>query len=95
MLERAYKISRGFADRSAGAKAACALAAATAQLTSAEDDGRSRRKVSCKEAMAALPAEPQYALHRIYCYLRGSELANYNANTPLAVERVHAAQSRS
>jgi tetratricopeptide (TPR) repeat protein len=91
LLERAYKISRGFPDRSTGAKAACALAAATAQ-TWAEDAG-ARGEVYFKEAMDALPAEPQYALHRIYCYLRGSELANYAANIPLAVERVHAAEA--
>ena len=91
LLERAYKISRGFADPSAGAKAACALAAATAQ-TFTEGAG-ARGEVYFKEAMDALPAEPQYALHRIYCYLRGSELANYAANIPLAVERVQAAQA--
>jgi len=91
VLERAYKISRGFADPGTGAKAACALAAATAQ-TWTEGAG-DRGEVYFKEAMDALPAEPQYALHRIYCYLRGSELANYAANVPLAVERVHAAEA--
>ncbi len=90
VLERAYKISRGFADPSTGAKAACALAAATAQ-TWTEGAG-DRGEKYFKEAMDALPAEPQYALHRIYCYLRGSELANYAANIPLALERVHAAE---
>jgi serine/threonine protein kinase len=91
LLQRAYKISRGFDDRASGAKAACALAAATAQ-TWTEGAG-DRGEKYFKEAMDALPAEPQYALHRIYCYLRGSELANSAANVPLAVERVQAAQA--
>jgi serine/threonine protein kinase len=91
VLERAYRMSRGFADRGTSAKAACALAAATAQKFT-EEAGPAGEQYF-KEAMEALPAEPQYALHRIYCYLRGSELANYSANIPLAIERVHAAQA--
>ena len=89
LLERAYKISRGFSDRSAGAKAACALASKTAQLMPPDDTTGEKY---LQEALAVLPDEPQYALHRIYCYLRGSETANYNANTALAVERVRIAQ---
>jgi serine/threonine protein kinase len=89
VLERAYKMSRGFADPSAGAKAAAALGSATAAAMEPEE--RLGEKY-LQEALAALPDEPQYALHRIYCYLRGAETANANANTPLAVERVQIAQ---
>jgi serine/threonine protein kinase len=91
VLERAYKISRSLDDRATGAKAACALAAVTA-LSYTEEAGP-RGEQYFKEAMDALPAEPQYALHRIYCYLRGSELANASGNAPLAIERAHTAQA--
>jgi eukaryotic-like serine/threonine-protein kinase len=94
VLQRAYKISRGFADRSAGAKAACALAPLATKLYSrGKEETNEVGEKYLEEAMAALPAEPQYALHRIYCYLRGSETANSNSDTQLAVERVHAAQA--
>lgn len=91
VLERAYKMSRSLDDRATGAKAACALGAITA--LSYTEEAAPRGEQYFKEAMDALPAEPQYALHRIYCYLRGSELANATGNPSLAIERAQAAQA--
>jgi len=87
LLTEAYALARRGAERSTRAKTACALAAALAE---AGDFKRAERLLA--EGLGQLPDEPQLALPRVYCLLRGGVVAREADDGQKAVERVQAAQ---
>jgi serine/threonine-protein kinase len=88
LLAKAYELSHSIADRGTRARAACALATPTAK---AGEGYRAEQLV--QEGLAALPNEPQYALHQVFCYLRGGEVSMWRGQEPIGVERVRQAQT--
>ncbi len=70
VLAHAYSLSRTTAERSSRAKAACALASALSR-----GHGLSRAEALLQEGLRELPEEPDYALDRAFCLLRGGEVA--------------------
>jgi serine/threonine protein kinase len=83
VLSKAYASSRLLDDPAARAKAGCALANAIAfagELDRAEE--------LFQEAQRELPDQPEFALHRISCLLRGSEIAQERGDSPAAIARV-------
>jgi eukaryotic-like serine/threonine-protein kinase len=87
LLGRAYEISRRVSDHSTRAAAACALASALGYAGEFE-----RAEQLIRDGMAELPDQPQYALDRITCLLRGSEVGHDGPNTSVALERAQTAQ---
>jgi serine/threonine protein kinase/tetratricopeptide (TPR) repeat protein len=87
VLTRAYQLSRGLPDRANEAKAACALASSIADGEMAE----TRAEKLLQDAFAALPDEPQYFLHRVFCYQQGSIVARDFGDPRVGVERAEAA----
>jgi len=87
ILEEAYRISRGLADRSTRAQASCALGHA---LSQADDPKRSEALI--QEGLHELPSEPQYALDRVSCLLHGSAVARNTGEVRQGVARVQEAQ---
>jgi serine/threonine-protein kinase len=69
VLDRAYELSRSLGERDVRGKAGCALASAV--VRSGEHD---RARALVQEAFEELLREPQYALSRIFCHLRASEV---------------------
>jgi serine/threonine-protein kinase len=88
VLEEAYQLSRGLADASTRGRAACALA-----QTLSRTGEFSRANTLFQEGLSVLPKEPVYALDRIFCLERGSEIARNGGNSREAIVRAHAAQS--
>ena len=87
LLTRAYHLSRGLHEPSIRAKASCSLATAlsnSGELPHAE--------TLIQEGLRELPAEPQFALDRMFCLLRGSEVAQDRGDVQAAIARVQAAQ---
>jgi len=87
LLESGYTLSRGLRDPSIRAKAACALGA---PLGRAGELDRAEELV--REGLAQLPDDPRFALDRIYCLLRGSEVSRARDEMSLAVSRVETAE---
>jgi eukaryotic-like serine/threonine-protein kinase len=87
VLEKAYALSGALSEPATRAKAACALAGAIA--LAGEHD---RAEALLAEAQAALPDEPRFALHRVFCFLRGSEVAREHEDGTAGIERVLAAR---
>jgi eukaryotic-like serine/threonine-protein kinase len=87
VLEEAYKLSRGMADVSVRARAACALASTVAQ-----DEEVDRAESLLREGLAELPDSPQFALERIDCLHNGSEVAMVSNNVKLTLDRTLEAQ---
>ncbi|MGE5243560.1 MAG: protein kinase domain-containing protein [Betaproteobacteria bacterium] len=87
LLGEAYKASRALPERSTRAKADCALASALARagdLPNAE--------ARFEEGLNDLPREPQYALDRVFCLLRGSEVARERGTVQEGIARAQEAQ---
>lgn len=82
LLDEAYTLSRGIADVSVRARAACALASALSKERSS-----ARSETLLAEALAALPADPEYALDRSFCLLCGRIVAANGGNAELALHR--------
>lgn len=87
VIEEAYRISRGLADRSTRAQASCALG----NVLSRADDPK-RAEALIQEGLRELPNEPQYALDRVFCLLRGSAVARNTGEAQEGIARVQAAQ---
>jgi serine/threonine protein kinase len=86
LLREAYELSRGLHEPSTRAKAACALASALS------GEGEiPRAEALIQEGLHELPGEPQFALDRIFCLLRGSEVARDRGDSREGIERVQAA----
>jgi eukaryotic-like serine/threonine-protein kinase len=87
VIEEAYRISRGLADRSTRALASCALGSV---LSRADDPKRAEALI--QEGLRELPNEPQYALDRVFCLLRGSGVARNTGEVQQGITRVQEAQ---
>jgi eukaryotic-like serine/threonine-protein kinase len=86
LLRRAYRMSRGIADPSSRAKAACALASAVALV-----EPRERVRALLTEGEAALPPDPQFVPYRVFCLLRGNEVAKAWDDGPTGLARIQLA----
>ncbi len=86
VLEEAYRLSRGSTDRSTRAQASCALASALARASDPQ-----RPEALIQEGLSELPNQPELAVDRIFCLLRGSEVAREHGASGEAVERDQAA----
>lgn len=82
LLEQAYRLSRNVPAPSVHAHAACSLAEAIAGT-----DASARAEQLFAEGLRELPAEPEFALDRSFCLLRGSKLAAETGNSSLAIQR--------
>jgi len=85
VLTEAYQQSRTLADRHARARAACALASS---LVRGRDPARA--EALFQEGLRELPDEPQFALARVFCLQRGSEVAR-DHNPEEAITRMQIA----
>ncbi len=88
LLGRAYEITRGVGDPSTRARAACALASVLGRGGEAE---RERVESLLHDALAELPAEPQYTLDRIRCLLYGTTAALQLGDANAGIARAEAA----
>jgi len=88
LLEGAYRLSRAVPDVSTRARASCALAQALSRT-----GGLPRAELLLQEGLHALPAEPLYALDRVSCLERGSEVAMNRGAAAEAIARAQAAVS--
>ncbi len=87
LLAEAYERARRSPDSSTRAKAACAFAGALAKAGEL-----SRAESLLQEGLSRLPDEPQFALHRVFCLLRGGAIARDASQGQIAVERVQTAR---
>jgi tetratricopeptide (TPR) repeat protein len=87
ILENAYAQSRPVADASIRGRAACALASALGRSV----DFR-RAESLLREGMADLPNDPEHALDRMFCLLRGSAVAREEGLANVALERAEGAR---
>jgi eukaryotic-like serine/threonine-protein kinase len=87
LLEEAHRLSRGLPDASTRGRASCSLAQA---LSRAGD--LARADALFRDGLKTLPAEPRYALDRMFCLERGSEIASNSGNSREAVARAQAAR---
>jgi len=88
VLIEAYELARRFPDPSTRAKAACALASVVRAMGETE-----RAEKLIREGQDALPNQPQYGLHRVFCLLCGSRVAREMGDVQTGLERAQAAQS--
>lgn len=87
LLEQAYRLSRSLGDISVRAKASCALA----QTLSRSGDLPHAEQLF-QEGIKTLPNAPLYALDRIFCLERGSEVARNRGSSNEAIARAQAAR---
>jgi tetratricopeptide (TPR) repeat protein len=87
LLEEAYRLSRGLAQPSIRANAACALAGA---LVAAGD--LARADLLFQEGLRELPHDPQFGSDRLACLLYGSEIAYENGDSDQAIDRAQTAE---
>jgi len=87
VLEEAYDLSRGLADRSVRAGASCVLA-----VSLARDEELPRAQKLFKEGLRELPAEPQFALDRVECLRSGSEVAQQSGDVRQGIALAQEAQ---
>ena len=83
VLQKAYDLSRNLQDPSLRAKAACALAEPVSRQSQ-----YARAQWLVHEGLRELPDEPQFALDRVFCFLRAHEAlggANVDAQESLAM----------
>jgi serine/threonine protein kinase len=88
VLQEAYQLSRSLAERSTRAKASCALGSNLARAS--EPPGAAEALV--QEGLRELPVTPQFALDRVFCLLRGSEVARHHGASQEAIARTEEAQ---
>jgi eukaryotic-like serine/threonine-protein kinase len=86
-LGKAYELAGRLQEPSIRARAACALAGA---ISAAGETERAEKLI--REGLGQLPDDPQFALHRAFCLLRGSEVAREGGDVQAGVERARAAQ---
>jgi serine/threonine-protein kinase len=87
LLTRAYELASRLPEPAIRAKAACTLAS-----TIALSGELQRAESLVEEARRELPEEPQFALDRLNCLLRGSEVARARGDPEASLARVKAAQ---
>lgn len=86
VFQQAFDLSRSTPDLSVRAQASCGLASVLA---------RSGDPVHSEQLLQAglndLPDQPEYALDRVYCLMRGRQIADHNGDVQLAIDRALAA----
>jgi serine/threonine-protein kinase len=87
VLTRAYELAARSPDAATRAEAACALASV---ISPAGEHARAEQLI--QQGQGELPAEPQYALHRIACFMRGSEVAEDRGDVGAGLDRALAGQ---
>ncbi len=87
LLTEAYRLAKESGDRSAEGKAACALGSTVSRQGDAE-----RAETLFQEGMSRLGEESLHSLDRVFCLLRGGEVARNLEDPSNAVARVEAAQ---
>jgi len=87
LLEEAYKLSRGLPEKSTQAKASCMLSWAVMRT-----GDMARAETLVQEGLRELPDDPQFALTRVFCLLRGSESSYDNGDMASAITRAEAAE---
>ena len=87
LLTEAYELARRAGEPAVRARAACALASSFGNLEQLD-----RAWPLLAEGLALVRDEPQYALHRVFCLLRDSEVARDADDGGRAVASVHAAE---
>jgi Tfp pilus assembly protein PilF len=87
LLTEAYDLSRGLSDPSIRARASCALASAVALAGEHE-----RAEELAQEGLRELGNESWYASDRMFCLLRGTEVARERGDSRESVTRAEAAQ---
>jgi tetratricopeptide (TPR) repeat protein/predicted Ser/Thr protein kinase len=88
LLTRAYDLTRGSPDRATRARVACALADVVA------DEGDFERADRLLREGLELPDERQFALPKVFCQLRASQVARNAGDGEKAVAHALAAQNR-
>src|SRR5262249_7303233 len=88
ILEEAYTLSHPIPDASVRAKAACALGRA---VVKAGDIPRARRLL--REGLDILPAQPRYALARMFCHMWFAGLENWAGDSNAAITHMQEARS--
>jgi len=86
LLEEAYRLSRGISDPSTRAQASCALAEVLSH-----GDQLPRAEPLIQQGLRELSNEPQFAMDRMFCLLRGNEIARDSDDTGLAIARAQEA----
>src|SRR6266849_2189763 len=86
LLTQAYALARALPDRSTAARTSCALAQALAHGTDLEAAER-----LIQEGLGELPNDARFALDRVFCLHRGSEVAIQRGQSLDAVVRAEAA----
>ena len=87
LLAKAHEISQKLPRGPAQAKAACALASA---IASAGEFERAERLVL--DALALLPDQPAFTIDRLFCLMRGSEVAREGPDQELGIARIEEAR---
>ena len=87
LLGEAYDLSRGLTDHSIRARASCALASA---LAPAGQHGRAENLA--QEGLQELGNDKRFALDRMFCLIRGTEVARARGDSREGAARVEAAQ---
>ena len=83
VFEEAYNLSRSVSDIGVRAEASCGFGSALARVGEA-----ARGEQLVAEGLRELPDRPEYSLDRVYCLMRGREMADHNGDAQLAVDRV-------
>ena len=86
LLDEAYRLSRSASDPSTRAQASCALGEVLGH-----GDQLPRAESLIQEGLRELPNEPQFAMDRMFCLLRGNEIARNSDDTGLAIARAQEA----
>jgi serine/threonine-protein kinase len=87
LLEEAYDLSRGLTDPAVRARAACSLAVPLAFAGE-----HSRAAALAQEGLQELGNEPQFTLDRIYCSLRGGDVAEASGDVQKRLELAQTAR---
>jgi tetratricopeptide (TPR) repeat protein len=87
VLLEAYQLSRGMREPAARARASCQLAPV---LDRAGQHARAESLI--EEGIRELPSEPEFALDRVFCLLRGSQLALGGGSAQQAAARARSAE---
>ena len=87
VLEQAYQLSRGLSDPSIRSRASCALATAIARTSDP-----ARAEALFEEGLREIPRQAQFSLDRMYCLLRGTEVADHNGASQEGIARAVEAQ---
>ena len=82
VFEQAYSLSRSVSDLAVRAQASCGFGGALAREGEA-----ARAEQLVAEGLRELPDKPEYALDRVYCLMRGREMADHNGDAQLAIDR--------